>query len=530
MNRKAIIFWVLAILTFAPQAHADWIKGVFSEEAGIDSLERFLVVRDIDSCHILGTPIVPLGDINGDECSEVLLVRKAAGCRDTNSTFLYYGGRPPDGVSDGVYNGFNIITANIGDINDDGFDDIGNFQCVPNWRTEILLGGPEFGDSADYVIPGTYSRLCRAADLDDDSVIEFPLAPDMGTHWLINIYHIGPTGVDTVPEYILADTSRNFGDNLATGDFNGDGYPDLAVAASLNRDTSFVEFYWGGPSFDTVPDFKIWRKAENFGLTMLPLGDFNGDGYEDIFIDGGVADGWSIPCGVFFGGPNIDNTLDIVTNGFHGGYLCSTSASVADVNHDGYPDLIIGNDYEVGFVFEVKVFLGGPKADSIYDIYLENMLITRYQVNLGAVVAGIGDFNGDGIDDFAARSRTMLGCCWWGEVNFFAGWDSNGSDVDYEFEPTYPKIFNLRQNYPNPFNPSTTIAFDLPRHSHARLEVYNLLGERVVTLLDRDLPAGGHRVTWNGADSFGRTAASGIYFYRLTAGDYSQTRKMMLMK
>jgi hypothetical protein len=115
-------------------------------------------------------------------------------------------------------------------------------------------------------------------------------------------------------------------------------------------------------------------------------------------------------------------------------------------------------------------------------------------------------------------------------VNFFAGWDSDASDVDYEFEPTYPKTFELKQNYPNPFNLSTTIAFDLPRHSHAKLMVYNLLGERVATILDRDLPAGSHRVTWNGVNSQNQTAASGIYFYRLNAGEYSQTRKMVLVK
>ncbi|MDD4051355.1 MAG: FG-GAP-like repeat-containing protein [candidate division Zixibacteria bacterium] len=530
MNRKFIVLEILAILAFASQTHADWIKGIFSEEAGIDSLERFLVVRDIDSCRVLGEPIVPLGDINGDSCSDVLLVRSEGRCFEPNPSFLFYGGRPPDSIYNGQYGNFWIMTANIGDINGDGYDDIGNFRCLPN-HVEICYGSEVLTDIAEDTVQDIYTEFTRAADMDNDGCLELPLSTNVNGG-PVDIFQIDSTGVLTPVEYVIFDTSRSFGGNLATGDFNGDGNPDLAVAAFLGRDSSFVKFYWGGPGFDTIPDFEIWRKAENFGSRMLPLGDFNGDGYEDIFIDGGVADGWSIPGGIFFGGPYIDNTLDIVTNRFtYGGYFNSTSAAVAgDVNHDGYPDLVIGVDFDPGSLYEMKIFLGGPEADSIPDVYLESGLITHRQMNLGSVVAGVGDFNGDGIDDFAGRSRTTSGCCWWGEVNFFAGWDSDASDVGYEFEPTYPKAFDLKQNYPNPFNLSTTIEFDLPRHSHARLVVYSLLGERITTLLDRDLPAGLHRVTWAGADSSGHTVASGVYFYRVVTDAYSQTRKMVLMK
>jgi len=92
-------------------------------------------------------------------------------------------------------------------------------------------------------------------------------------------------------------------------------------------------------------------------------------------------------------------------------------------------------------------------------------------------------------------------------------------------ETEHPLFFTLAQNYPNPFNPSTRIAFDLPRQEHVRLEVYDLLGRRVALLVDEARPAGQHAVDFD-AGSLG----NGVYLYRITAGGFNQTRKMMLMK
>ena len=95
---------------------------------------------------------------------------------------------------------------------------------------------------------------------------------------------------------------------------------------------------------------------------------------------------------------------------------------------------------------------------------------------------------------------------------------------------TVPTSFALRQNFPNPFNPSTEILFTLPTRAHATLTVFNLLGEEVRVLTDEMLPAGEHRVIWDGSDKRGNHVASGVYFYRLTAGSSSQTKKMVLLK
>jgi len=91
--------------------------------------------------------------------------------------------------------------------------------------------------------------------------------------------------------------------------------------------------------------------------------------------------------------------------------------------------------------------------------------------------------------------------------------------------PEVPDVFALNQNYPNPFNPSTEIAFDLPVASHVDLTIYNVLGQKVETLVDREMEAGSHTVTWN-ADK----VSTGVYFYRISAKDFTETKKMLMLK
>ena len=93
-----------------------------------------------------------------------------------------------------------------------------------------------------------------------------------------------------------------------------------------------------------------------------------------------------------------------------------------------------------------------------------------------------------------------------------------------------PSEFALDQNYPNPFNPSTKIQFAIPASSHVSLKIYNSLGEEVATLVDNVMNAGTYSIEWNGKNHFNSTVASGVYFYRLTAGSFVQTKKMLMIK
>ena len=112
----------------------------------------------------------------------------------------------------------------------------------------------------------------------------------------------------------------------------------------------------------------------------------------------------------------------------------------------------------------------------------------------------------------------------------FLIWDP-AQGVDDGSGPNLPKEFSLQQNYPNPFNPTTKINFDLPVRANVNLSIYNVLGQKVKTLLSNEsLPADRHSRTWDGTTDHGTTAASGIYFYKIEAGSFVQTKKMVLMK
>ena len=93
-----------------------------------------------------------------------------------------------------------------------------------------------------------------------------------------------------------------------------------------------------------------------------------------------------------------------------------------------------------------------------------------------------------------------------------------------------PRDFSLSQNYPNPFNPSTIISYDVPAVSNVSISIYDMLGRNVITLVNEQQQAGSHTVEWNGMNSSGIQVTSGIYFYRLEAGQSAITKKMLLLR
>jgi len=184
--------------------------------------------------------------------------------------------------------------------------------------------------------------------------------------------------------------------------------------------------------------------------------------------------------------------------------------------------------YSADKVTGLEISKGDMASQMTLDYSISDGMIKGILYNLagGSIDPGSGDlfelvFRIDS-GDFDARSDIDL------EKFLVVG---PGADfMPVEIKGQLPESFYLAQNYPNPFNANTNIRFDLPKAGHVELSIYDLMGRKVLTLLNDILPAGGHVVTWDGRSSDGKLISSGVYFYRLQTDVFDVTKKMTLMK
>jgi len=113
---------------------------------------------------------------------------------------------------------------------------------------------------------------------------------------------------------------------------------------------------------------------------------------------------------------------------------------------------------------------------------------------------------------------------------YWRDWAAANTDVENYEEFFGPEEFSLSQNYPNPFNATCELAYTLPTGCHVTLSIYNIIGQRMRVLVDKYQSAGRKFMRWDGKDDKGEDVASGIYFYRLQAGDFVQAKKMLLLR
>jgi len=156
----------------------------------------------------------------------------------------------------------------------------------------------------------------------------------------------------------------------------------------------------------------------------------------------------------------------------------------------------------------------------------------KFGIGGGDNEGGYGNNHIENIDD--SQSAFTL-AAQFGSIDpvFYSAWDYDkkqpSTAVD-GFPGKPPLKFALEQNYPNPFNPETHIKYTLARSEKVKLTIYNLLGHQVISLVNTQKPAGNHTVAWDGRDADGRLVGSGVYFYRIEAGDFVKTHKMLMLK
>ena len=120
----------------------------------------------------------------------------------------------------------------------------------------------------------------------------------------------------------------------------------------------------------------------------------------------------------------------------------------------------------------------------------------------------------------------FTGTIYWDDLDF----PVFGGLVSVENDGFIPEEFNVSQNYPNPFNPATTINYSIPQQSRVVIKVYDMMGKEINTLVNEDKSPGNYSAQWKGENSYGTRVATGIYFYRVVAGNLTQVKKMILLK
>jgi len=169
----------------------------------------------------------------------------------------------------------------------------------------------------------------------------------------------------------------------------------------------------------------------------------------------------------------------------------------------------------------------------ITSILLLNCYLLHAQTQLGSDIDGEAedDDSGSSVSMNSAGDRVAIGAPFNEGTGVGAGhvrvYSLTELFIDSRIMPTE---FALHQNYPNPFNPITTLRYELPENGLVNITIYDMLGRQVKTLINQTQDAGYKSVIWNATNDYGKPVSVGIYLYKIQAGEYLQTKKMVLLK
>jgi len=437
----------------------------------------------------------------------------------------------------------------MGDLNGDARDDIifgskndtlyalkhdGSLLFKRDMGADIL-GTPAIADletdGTPEIVVGTMSSEIHVLDNQGEKRTPFP------------IVLTGPIIADAA----LADLDGNGVLDIMVGTQTGDFYAiDTQTGAPLDGfPVSTGGAIWSGPVVADVD--KNGSLEVIFGSDDKYLRAINPDGSElwSFRADGAIRSSPAIAD------LNGDSRLDVI--------FTSQAGDINAVTHQGLS--IYGWPYETGKVLwsspaivdidsdgELDVVVTVPPGNLVH-IDTDGSLLLDVPMNASGIPMSspaVGDLDNDGdlevatgstegvhIYDYSTLSTVDIA---WPMFRGSARRTGYLADVttaapeDEKPQPAMPGRYALHQNYPNPFNPETAIRYSLAQAGPARLAVYNVLGQEVVTLVDAHQAAGAHEIVWSGVDAGGRAVSSGLYFYRLQAGEFSETKKMVLMR
>jgi len=357
-----------------------------------------------------------------------------------------------------------------------------------------------------------------SVDIDDDGDLDLFVGKNTGE---LNFYR--NVGTKAAPSFLL-ETENYLADNgdpddvgsfslPAFADIDGDGDEDLFVGEFDGN----VNLYLNTGTAN-APIFELTAGrlgGIDVGQNSAPtLTDIDDDGDLDLFV--GARDG-SVN---FFvnAGKSFDSTFSSIGEKFESIDVGDDAIPLfIDADKDGDQDLFIGKDRGT---MSFHRNMGTASASSFPASEATGSLAS---IDIGNDSSpALADIDNDGDLDLFVGERE-------GGIYFYRRIPGTTSVDSPEIDLT-PQDFFLAQNYPNPFNPQTTIAYRLSQSSRVTLAIYNLLGQRVATLIDAHQPAGQHSVRWDGKDDVGKNVASGIFFYRLETGGLVSTRRLVLLR
>jgi hypothetical protein len=378
------------------------------------------------------------------------------------------------------------------------FNNNGVLAVLPGWKSKYL----------------GYSMDVTWADFNGDGRLDLVFAGERGPSRMYLNYG---DSIGTVPYWMSADAGIN-NNSLFAGDVNNDGMIDLAVSENnqLGGTGKFKIYLNTGITLSTTP---FWSSAFSGYGSGISLADIDQDGDLDL-----TTGGWWQPCRIYLnqsGTFNVNPQWTSVT-----GSVVETIV-FGDYDNDGLDSLT--NQFTSSgtkklfyltkkpFHKIIKIYFGADSVSANQYCYdAENGWISFASAPPNGTIISIRYIASHDLDFAVSNWDASLG-------NYVF---KNNIIVNIPpAEEQFPNDFFLSQNYPNPFNPSTAIRYSIPRRGEVKLTVFDVTGREAATLVNEKQSAGTYQVTFNGS-----AFTSGVYFYRLTAGDFSDTKKLLLIK
>ncbi|MGD8780440.1 MAG: T9SS type A sorting domain-containing protein [Ignavibacteria bacterium] len=301
-------------------------------------------------------------------------------------------------------------------------------------------------------------------------------------------------------------------------DINNDGFTDIVMAfphtppPSMNDNINDIIWLGDGNGNYT----KTELQSVNFQTRTLIPADFDSDGDLDLFMGKGYSiTGGNNGCKILFndGKGNFTDSGQQLNYGYN-----SSDANIKDLDNDGDLDIFVANGMPTDNGQPNTVWLNdgsGNFSDSGLKLG-----------NSNSVALALGDLDNDGdVDAICANVNINTGE---EHTGFYT--NTTNSTTGIKTGKIERETFQLNQNYPNPFNPSTNIEYSIDKPSPVQVSIYNILGQKIKTLVNSFQNAGEYSVVWNATDSENEPVSTGIYFYNLTTGSKTMNKKMILLR